>query len=84
MSLMYLHEISFLRVIFFNLTSKLPMIFLKKVFCNFQSLVGYHFWHLITGCHLCVGLIPTSDKAEDLSQYDPGCCTGHKTPTLTL
>ena len=35
---------------------------------------------LITGCHLCVGSSPTSGSAEDLSQYDPGCRTGHKTP----
>ena len=30
-------------------------------------------WHLIKGSHLCVGSIPTSDNAEDLSQYDSGC-----------
>ena len=29
--------------------------------------------YLITGCHLCVGSTPTSDNAEDLSQYDTGC-----------
>ena len=27
---------------------------------------------------------PTSGNAEDLSQYDPGCWTGRKTPTLNL
>ena len=31
-----------------------------------------------------VGSSPTTDNAEDLSQYDPGCLTGHKTPSLTL
>ena len=36
------------------------------------------------GCHLCVGSSPTSDNAENLSQYDSGCWTGHKTPILTL
>ena len=41
-------------------------------------------WHLITGCHLCVGLTPTSNNAKDLSQYDPGCWKGRKTTTLTL
>ena len=25
-----------------------------------------------TGCHLCLGSTPTSDCAEDLSQYVPG------------
>ena len=30
-------------------------------------------WHLITGCPLNVGLIPTSGNDERLSQYDPGC-----------
>ena len=34
---------------------------------------GLQVWHLITGCHLCVGSTQTSDNAEDLSQYDPGC-----------
>ena len=29
--------------------------------------------HLITGCNLCVGSNPTSGKAEELSQQDPGC-----------
>ena len=35
-------------------------------------------------CHLCVGSTTTSDNVKDLSQYDPGCWTGCKTPTLTL
>ena len=29
-------------------------------------------WHLITGCHLCVGSTPTRDNAEGRSQYDAG------------
>ena len=39
-----------------------------------------NFWYifnLITVWHLCVGSTPTtSDKAEDLSQSDPGCWKG--------
>ena len=27
---------------------------------------------------------PHNDNAEDLSQYDSGCLTGHKSPALTL
>ena len=38
-----------------------------------QGHSGEQVWHLITGCHLCVGSTPTSDNAEDVSQYDPGC-----------
>ena len=34
---------------------------------------GKQVWHLSKGCYLCVGSTPTSDNAEDLSQYDPGC-----------
>ena len=49
-----------------------------------SGLVGQQVWHLITGCHLCVGSTPTSDNAEDLFQYDPGFWTRRKTPTLTL
>ena len=38
-----------------------------------SGLVGKQVWHLITGCHVCVGLICTSDNTGDLSQYDPHC-----------
>ena len=31
-----------------------------------------------------MGSSPTSGNSEDLSQYDPGCWTGRKTPTLTF
>ena len=31
-----------------------------------------------------MGSTPTSDNVEDLSQYDPVCVTGRKTPNLTL
>ena len=41
-------------------------------------------------CYIClvnlafsVDLTPTNDKAEDLSQYDPGCGMGSKSVTLT-
>ena len=30
-----------------------------------------------------MGSSPTSDNTEDLSQYDPGCLTGCKNPTVT-
>ena len=49
-----------------------------------EALTLLSVWHLITGSHLCVCSTLTSDNAEDLSQYDPGCWTGCKTPTLTL
>ena len=29
-----------------------------------------------------MGSSPTSGNSEDLSQYDPGCWTGRKTPTF--
>ena len=38
-----------------------------------SDLVGQQVWHLITGCHLCVGSSSTTENAEDLSHYDPGC-----------
>ena len=41
-------------------------------------------WLLITDYHLSVGSTPISDSVENLSQYDPGCFTGHKTITLTF
>ena len=31
-----------------------------------SGLVGYQVWHLITGCHLFVGLTPTIAKAVNL------------------
>ena len=37
---------------------------------------AWQVWHLITGCHICVGLTPKSGNAEDLSQYDPDCWIG--------
>ena len=33
---------------------------------------------------LCVGSSLKSGKAEDLSQYDPGCLTGPKTSNFRL
>ena len=48
-----------------------------------SGLVGQQIWHLITGCHLCVGSAPRSGNAEDLSLYDPGFWAGRKTPTFT-
>ena len=33
---------------------------------------------------LCVGSTPKCSSGVDLSQYDPGCLTGCKTPTLTF
>ena len=44
---------------------------------------GLEVQHLITDCHLCVGLIPTSGNAVNLSQYNPFCLTGSKTITWT-
>ena len=41
------------------------------------------FGNLITGYHLCAGSTPTSGNALDLSQYNTGCYTIRKTPTLT-
>ena len=35
--------------------------------------VDQQIWLPITGFHLCVGLTPTSDNAQDLSQYNLGC-----------
>ena len=37
------------------------------------GLVSSTVWRLIKGSHLCVGLTPTSDNAENLSQYDSSC-----------
>ena len=34
---------------------------------------GQQVCHLITSSFLCLGLTLTSDYAENLSQYDPGC-----------
>ena len=40
---------------------------------------GLAIWHLITNCHLCVGLTPTSDNARDMSHYKPT-----ESPTLNF
>ena len=40
---------------------------------NMRLLSGSEDWHLITGCHLCGGLIPIYYSAVGLSQYDRGC-----------
>ena len=52
----------------------------RHVYTNLamSGLVGQHVWHLITGSYHCVGIIPTSDNAEDLSQFDPDCFTGQE------
>ena len=60
----------------------------QYVFLNFKGPrwpSGFQVWHLITGCHLCVGSTPTSGNAEDLPQYDPVAVEWHlKTPTNVL
>ena len=43
------------------------------IFKVLSELVCLLVWHLIIGCHLCVASTLTSDNAEDLFQYDPGC-----------
>ena len=51
-----------------------PMIYTDDTYLLIQvlsGLVGKQICHLITGYHLCVGLTPTSDNAEELGQYDP-------------
>ena len=46
---------------------------IESTFEALSGLVVKQAWHLITGSHLCVGSPPTSDNAQDLSWYDPGC-----------
>ena len=69
-----------------NANAKWVIAISSLVFDNIcpQGPSGWQVWHPITGCHLCVGLTPTSHNAEDQSQYDPGCWTGCKTPTLNF
>ena len=49
-----------------------------------SGLVGNQVWHLITGCHLCVGSTLTIDISVDLFLYSPGCGSDIKTPSLTF
>ena len=49
-----------------------------------SGLVSQKVWHLITDCHVCVGSTAISDKAEDLSQYDPGSYTVYKSSTFDI
>ena len=44
---------------------------LKHVMRGSQWPSNEQVWHLITRCHMCVGLTPTSDTAEGLPQQDP-------------
>ena len=37
--------------------------------------------HLISGCHLCVGLTLQNANAEDLCHKNPGCLMSHKPQT---
>ena len=45
--------------------------FLIKIFLDLsregQQCSGLQIWCLVTGCHFCVGLTPTSDWTENLS-----------------
>ena len=62
-----------------------PYIYQKYIDHNEWEVISglVQVWHLITGCQLCVGLTPTNDNAEYLSQYDIGYLMGCKTLTLT-
>ena len=50
----------------FLTTIVLPLRHYKHVILDTHWLDGYQVWHLITGCHLCVGLIPISDNTDTL------------------